>query len=237
MKIDTEDLLADLRRLAAILEQPPTLQQYREHGHHSVTTYYNRFGSWQSALEAAELESRPPDSKIAEEDLLADLQRIGDEFDQRPTAALVNEYGTYWASTYRDHFGSWRNALEQAGFEVPEQYQAPIDDDDLLAELRRLADQLGHPPSHDEMDTAGMYSPRTYQRRFDEWDDALAAAGLESSGLTREKLVAELRRLADELGHEPTTDDMNTHGKHSPGTYYEYFDSWTAALDEAFERS
>lgn len=240
MKIDTETLLADLRRLAAELDQPPTLQQYREHGRHSATTYYNRFGSWQSALEAAGLESRPPDSEVAEAELLADLQRIADEFDQRPTAALVNEHGTYWASTYRNHFGSWRNALEQAGFEVPDQYQAPIAEEDLLAELRRLAEELSHPPSPDEMDADGRYSSRTYQRRFDKWDDALAAAGfdssdLDSSGLTREKLVAELCRLADELGHQPTTEEMNTHGKYSPNTYYEYFDSWTAALDEAFE--
>ena len=236
MTIDTETLLADLRRLAAELDQPPTLQEYREHGRHSVTTYYNRFGSWQSALEAAGFESRPPDSEVAEEDLLAELQRIADEFDQRPTAALVNEHGTYWVSTYLNHFGSWQNALEQAGFEVPDQYQAPIEDEDLRAELRRLAEELGHPPSPDEMDAVGAYSSRTYQRRFDEWDDALEAAGLEPAGLTRAKLVAELRRLADELGHQPTTDEMNAHGKHSPNTYYEYFDSWTAALDEASEQ-
>jgi hypothetical protein len=51
------------------------------------------------------------------EELLDELHRLRKEFDKTPSSADMNEVGEYWASTYHDHFGSWNNALREAGFE------------------------------------------------------------------------------------------------------------------------
>lgn len=48
--------------------------------------------------------------------------------------------------------------------------------------------------------------------------------------LSREELISELARLADELGTTPTKREMMTHGKYSTSAYQDRFGSWNAAI-------
>lgn len=235
MQIDTQELVADLQRVAQD-DDPPTITQYREEGKYSVTTYYNRFGSWRDAVEAAGFQPHDRTSSVPEEALITELKRISEEFERRPTAQLMNEHGKYWASTYRDHFGTWSTALNAAGFAVPGGYdEAPVERETLRTELVELADELGRRPTTDDVREYAEYSPQTYRRRFGSWADALDAAGFDPPKLTREELLQNLRDLRDEIGHTPTMREMNEQGKHSPNTYAKRFGSWSAALDAAFE--
>jgi len=52
-RISNQELLDDLHRLAEQLGDTPTLKEYREHGEYGAQTLYDRFGSWNEALEAA----------------------------------------------------------------------------------------------------------------------------------------------------------------------------------------
>ena len=57
-------------------------------------------------------------------------------------------------------------------------------------------------------------------------------------GVTQRALLAELKRLEEELGQRPTVNAMDEHGRHSHTTYVRYFDepsSWTNALEAAFD--
>jgi hypothetical protein len=54
-----------------------------------------------------------------------------------------------------------------------------IADDDLLADLRRVADDLGRAPKTAEYDERGAYAYRTVRDRFGTWADALREAGLD----------------------------------------------------------
>lgn len=49
---------------------------------------------------------------------------------------------------------------------------------ELIGELQRLADELGKTPTTSEMDEHGDITGRTYQNRFDGWNNAIKAAGL-----------------------------------------------------------
>jgi len=241
MPIDTTELLADLKRVAEEVGRTPSHQDYRKHGDYTVRTYYNRFVSWSQAHEAAGLEPRSKVSKIPEADLIAELHRLAEEYDQRPTIAVMKEHGRYGTEVYRKRFGSWRDALDTAGYEVPEQYQAGgIDESALLAELRRLAAERGEPLTAEEMAAHGKYGRATYNRHFGSWAEALAAADLEPTRndparYTEARLHAELERLAAEFGHPPTTREMNEHGKYSATTYMNKFGSWLDALEAVFE--
>ncbi|WP_259532800.1 hypothetical protein [Halalkaliarchaeum sp. AArc-CO] len=108
---------------------------------------------------------------------------------------------------------------------------------ELLAELQRLADETGSPPSTTDLRQEGAFNPGTYRRRFGSWNAALEAAGLDpresADQITRDELLAELHRLADETSSVPTTTDMREDGAFSPGTYYRRFDSWEEALEAA----
>ena len=48
---------------------------------------------------------------------------------------------------------------------------------DLMAELSRVTDLLGKPPSYDEMKTYGKISPKPFQTRFGTWEQVKRLTG------------------------------------------------------------
>ena len=51
--------------------------------------------------------------------------------------------------------------------------------------------------------------------------------------IQRQQLIAEIRRLEQELGKVPSMADMNRRGKYSTAPYFRVFESWRAAVQEA----
>jgi len=174
-KYSHDELLAELHRLAEEVNRPPTLQDLREYGTHSATTYYNRFGSWQDALAAAGFETNEPNTKIPREDLLDDLRRVAELCEGTPSATDMNEHGEFWASTYRRRFGSWNSALKAADLQPTPEPQK-LSEEELLAEIQRLADKYGSPPTFNEMTEHGAYGTSTYIRHFGSWSAAVEKA-------------------------------------------------------------
>lgn len=120
----------------------------------------------------------------------------------------------------------------------PKQYS----DQDLLDEIRRLREELGHVPKYRDMDSEGKFAPVTYNRRFGGWNEALQAAGFPTrdeigldmpNRVSDAQLLDEIERLHDELGQVPTKDDMNEFGKHSSSTYIDRFGGFREGVREA----
>lgn len=242
MPYSDADLIEDIRTVAAKVGGTPTLNDYREHGTAAVTTIYTRFGSWQDALDTAGYEPREPDSAVTDEELLEELNRLADELGERPTAADMDNYGEYWASTYRRAFGSWNTALDAVGIDSPpSQDRQPVSDEALLAELKRVAESSDGTPTTRAMEDHGEHSPNTYIRRFGSWNNAVTTAGFEpntevgTETVSTEALIAELHRIADRIGERPVVDDLREHGEHALRTYQQRFGSWSAALAAAFD--
>jgi len=116
-----------------------------------------------------------------------------------------------------------------------------ISDEELIEELYRLADKLGHPPKYSDMTNEGSHGASTYERRFGSWSDALGAADLktyeEASKLGDEQLLSALAELGEDLGQRPTSRDMLHEGPHSVKIYEDRFGCWANAVEKAgFER-
>lgn len=239
MAYSDEELLEDIRAVAAIVERAPSIQEYRDHGEYAATTITRRFDSWQDAVARAGFEPHGADTEIPTAELLAELRRLADEHGDRPTVELMNDEGQYWVSTYRRRFGSWTNALTDAGFEPADaRTTARISEEQLLAALNEMAAARGATPTFQEMERDGAYSPRTYVDRFGSWNDALGAAGLEPRGsgkVSDADLLDDLRRLRNELGTQPVADDVRERGEYSLATYQRRFGSWSGAKDAAFD--
>ncbi|WP_134671592.1 homing endonuclease associated repeat-containing protein [Halorussus marinus] len=243
--ISVEDLLADLRRVADRLDRRPTSEEYDEHGRFSDSTYFRRFDSWDDALERAGVADRyesAPSTQHATAELLEELSRLGEVLGRAPTHTEMERLGEYSPGTYRRRFGSWRDALAEAGFDPDAGERATakrrISEELLLAEIRRLADENGRPPTYQEVESDGRYAGATYLDRFGTWNDALEAAGYDRRTSRREKiptreLVRELRALAAEVGSRPYRKTMDDRGPYSGMTYYNRFGSWQSALDAA----
>jgi len=146
----------------------------------------------------------------------------------------MDSRGPYTGDPYKRAFGSWNRALQKAGLEVHQSRN--VDKPELIFELKRLAKDLGHVPRQEEMRNKGNWSVKVYQERFGSWNDSLQAAGFEPNirwRIPREDLLTELRAVADELGHPPTTTEMNEHGRFTTNPYQRVFGTWRTALQAA----
>lgn len=238
MAYSDEELLEDIRSVADVVERSPSLQDYRNHGEYAASTIYRRFGSWQDAVDRAGFEPHDPETKIAENELFAELHRLADELGEIPTTTQMNEHGRYWSKVYRDRFGSWGEALEAAGFDTAEINDRidRVSREMLLDELERLADETNGTPTVTQLRENGTHAPETYRQEFGSWNAAIEAIGHEPrdrSPVTEEELIDELHRLAETLGERPKSTDIIEQGEHSLATYQRRFGSWSAALEAA----
>lgn len=169
---------------------------------------------------------------LTRDELLSEVTRLADEIGAVPTVSDMNEDGRYSAAPYYREFGSWPEALSEAGLE-PSSSRQQRSASELLAEICRLANK-NDPPSKTEMDTHGAYAPGTYRLHFGSWNVAIRKAGFtpRTSGtrISDVDLCDALADLADELDTIPNSADMNEHGPYSAGTYNNRFGSWRDAL-------
>ena len=111
-------------------------------------------------------------------------------------------------------------------------------DAQILQELRDSAERLGRSPTMKEFaaDPESRVHPQTVIEHFGTWNAAKRAAGLLPRRFaTRQELVDRLRRLGDELGRIPTSQDIRARRGSMPSAslYWHTFGSLTTALREA----
>lgn len=236
-----QELLDEIQRLADEIGRVPTTVDMEEHGNHDAAKYSQRFDGWRNAVEQAGYEPVNP-RKIPKEELLSDLQRVealvadneGEE-SVYLTGDKYDEFGAYDSNTYMRRFGSWLDALEAANIpSTPRRDRGyDYDDDELLNEIQRLADECGRAPTASEMNEQGAFNTTTYASRFGSWGEAVELAGYEPNkphqSIPRDELISELQRVADVVGHAPTISDMKERGAHSKTAYYNAFGSWGEA--------
>lgn len=178
-EIDRGDLLNELRNLNDDLGCIPKVRDVHRKIPYDYETYRRRFGGLTAALEAAGITPDPAAADrgpgpIGEEVLLEELQRLGDQLGRPPKIEDVQREGRFSHGSYYNHFESFRSALEAAGFEP----RGGIRRQDLLDALHALAEEVGKPPTSEQMREQGQYSATPYRNEFGGWVQALEAAGL-----------------------------------------------------------
>lgn len=185
--------------------------------------------------------SESPETDLAKDpqSLTKTLQALAARLGKVPTVVDLYEdpETDIHPEVYIEEFGDWKPALEAAGLDPDEMGSKEIPDRELLAELQRLAQDLGKSPSQGDMLEHGQYSDNVYKLRFGSWNEALQEAMLDTNAqwneIPEDELLAELERLADELGRVPVPEEMDEHGVYGTATYHRRFGSWRQALVEA----
>jgi len=119
-RYSNEDILEQLRASAERLGRSPTMREFEQDEETTVhpQTVIQHFGSWNDAKRQAGLVPR----RFAEPaDLILLLRELGDELGRPPTAKDLDEHRASMPSKslYWHMFGSLKNALREAGFDVP----------------------------------------------------------------------------------------------------------------------
>ena len=140
--------IAELQRLADDLGQSPSLSDMNEHGAHSSKTYQNAFGSWNEALKQAKIEINN-EHNIAKSDLLNELTRLKEQLGRTPTSRDMAKHGKYGTSNYPNKFGSWNDAVREAGLEPTREREVPTEE--LLEEIERVVEKVGYAPTTTQM--------------------------------------------------------------------------------------
>lgn len=117
---------------------------------------------------------------VTDDDILNDIQRVSEEVDGNPAAGEYRTHGSYSMSTVRSHFGTWVDAKKAAGVGgALVDGRKGIPEDELLDDLRRVAEEVGAPPKNEEYTRLGEFSVTTFQERYGSWNEARREAGLD----------------------------------------------------------
>lgn len=171
--------------------------------------------------------------RISELELIQELLRLDSIVDSSPKAQDMTDIGKYGENTYLRRFGSWNNALQEAGIEVNKRMDIPREE--LISELQRLHTKYDEVPSASLMDDEGKFSEAVYSCRYGSWNESLKEAGIEPNfhqNITKDELREELFRLEKELDHVPRNEEVEKYGKYGKSTYERFFGSWNNALDD-----
>ena len=119
-----------------------------------------------------------------------------------------------------------------------ESHNRNVPDQDLIDDLKRVADELGKDKvTIDEYNDRGKYHNSTLNRRFGSWFKALEKAGLKKTrtlNISNEELFENLVEVWTNLGRQPKYNDLTKDvSKYSSGTYEKRFGGWRKSL-EAF---
>lgn len=148
---DDEEILEDIRRVAAEAEKGITVFEYDRRGEYSLDTIRDRFGSWREAAEQAGIYQDAPQHshssagrRIPERVLREDLRRTASETQGELTQKRYAEEGRFSLNTFKRRFGSWCEAKEEAGILEKE-------DEEFKKRLKEAVSTLGVTLSQEEL--------------------------------------------------------------------------------------
>lgn len=186
--------------------------------------------------------------RITDEDLINDLRTVANNLGKKTLKqedVCKNNGSKYNRKTSIARFGSWNAALKKAGLEGEkslkgmEYGEKSIRDEVLLADLVRVANELGNPKfSISDYEKFGKFTARTMQDRFGSWNQAKQKVNLEIviSEFTNEELFENILELWTLLGRQPKFGEViSPNSRFHGSTYARRFGSWRGALEAFIE--
>ncbi len=178
--------------------------------------------------------------KKTEAELFNEIETVWRKFERRPTYSEFRENASFGTKVFEKKFGSWTKAIEAFCLANPE-YTSGSNDKSynatkelLVQELEQIKEKykLEVLEQRDYKKYGGKYSVATFHNRFGSWKNALRLVGLKAGrqAPTETELLDELQRLWEELGRQPSKDEITKRSKYKYSTYRHVFGGWTKAI-------
>jgi hypothetical protein len=129
------------------------------------------------------------------------IQSLRDEAEKLGHAPFKNEWrGVPGKTSIQNYFGTWNNALKEAGIE-PNLHMNPTREE-VIDDIKLVAKNLGRPPKRAEYLEMGKY---TSINRFGGWNSFIDEIGFKRMmNVTKQNLIDSLVDVADAIGRSPT---------------------------------
>jgi len=207
----------------------------------SAHTIIERFGSWENALEKAGLRTNTyRNEPYTKEEMITALQR----FYQENGGYISNT--TYYASgrtpspsAIRNTFGSWNQALIEAGIPINVKQKLRFTKKQMIVSLKRVAEQVPTVLSrklYQSLKQKDDPSSSSIERYFGTWNQALQEAGLPTmkKKYTKEEIKESIQLFFKHYQEEASLDLYEKVGW-LPGstTILRHYTSWEEAVQDA----
>lgn len=235
--VSRSELIDEINTVADSVVRLPRVTDLETHSEYRYSRYRSKFDHWYELLYEAGLEKTFTTNKYGNlgDELLTNIQNVGEKIERIPTTSDLYEWGDYNAPVYVRNYESVSIAAALAGFDIdPEIPTRQISDGELLSSISNVAGYIGHPPTTTEYIEHGDHAISTISQRFGTWTGAVHTATGEvpsnNRRLTDQELINDLKRVSAQLIQSPQTQDVVDHGNYSYSTYVQHFGTWENTL-------
>ena len=124
-------------------------------------------------------ESESKDERPTADELIDEIVRIESVVNDVPTKSQMTDQGSYAIAQFEEEFGSWSEAVEQAGFEPHGARSKQFTRNDVVEGLKTVANELGRSPSVGDINQHAPFSAAVVYNFFESIGEARQAAGVE----------------------------------------------------------
>ena len=166
---------------------------------------------------------------------MSDIQWVAKKLGKKTlTKENYDQLGNFHSSTLSRRFGSWIKTLDKAGLDTQRENKE-ISKVDIVSDLKLVARKLSRNSfSGQEYEDNGKYSESAVARKFGSWNNALEAASLLLTKISRikdEDLFHNLEQVWIKLGRQPKYAEVaKPLSKYSSGAYTYRFGTFRKAL-------
>lgn len=184
--------------------------------------------------------------QITDVEIINDLRKVANNLGK--TSLKIRDYikqngALYSYQTAKKRFGSWEAALTKAELKTENSIhgvkygETSIDTDLLLADMKRVADELGNSKiTLADYEKFGKYGGATIHKRFGGWNKAKQAASLEIGRIYNTTTEEYLRNILDlwaHYGRQPKyAEVVAPFSKYHVSSYERKFGTWRTALEQ-----
>lgn len=188
-----------------------------------------------------------PNKQYSNTELIEDIKRVATELGK--ISVSQREYsrsGNFSYQTFKKRFGSWKNALKEAGLEQSkrpwggELSETRIPEEQLISDMQRVAGELEKQAiTIADYDEHGKFGSSAICKRFGGWNKAKEAAKLEIGRVynsTDEDYFENIADVWEHLGRQPRYQEMTAPlSKFHISSYERKFGTWRNALEKFVE--
>lgn len=119
------------------------------------------------------------DSLPRKEKLLAEIKDVVSELGEVPSKSQMESRSDYSIDEFEDQFGTWSNAVRDAGFEPLGSQSRAYTREDVIDGLKNIAESLGKSPGVNDINNNAEFSASVVYNYFESIGDARKAADVE----------------------------------------------------------